>query len=489
MELIKSQGMNLTDSLGRTRIFSGVNVVDKSGFSPRSQRFDCIDEDGIKQLSERGFNLIRLGFTWGKIEYAPGLYDEKYLDSVAHIIDLCEKYGVYVFLDMHQDLYSPYINGDGAPKWATITDGRKVSPTRFVWAEDYFWGRACHRAFDNFWNNRTVNGKGLQDWFADCWVFIIKKLGSKKNVIGFDLLNEPFPGTPGGKVFRRIAAGAAKEFAFGKNVDRMQLIKDLLSPQREEKLLNTITPQVLRSATSHSDGIIEEFDTKVYTPFIGKLGSAVRKAGSDKLIFLENSYYSNLGIPYNASPLNFGGKRDEQQVFAPHAYDFMVDTPSYRYANNERVGSIFTEHRRSQQRLEMPVIVGEWGGFGSDDDEEWLEHIKYLLNLFDSFHWSNTYWQFNPGFFSSPLMKVFVRPYPQVVSGEIHSYSYDAESSEFNLEFTQDSQGESIICAPFPIKEFKVDGKEYPYKIKGAAAVIDTEPDVHEVRICFDRKD
>ena len=73
METIKASGMKLVDNKGRTRIFSGVNIVDKSDFNPHSQRFDCADEQDIKRLAELGFNLIRLGFTWGKIEYAPGL--------------------------------------------------------------------------------------------------------------------------------------------------------------------------------------------------------------------------------------------------------------------------------------------------------------------------------------------------------------------------------------------------------------------------------
>ena len=488
METIKASGMKLVDNKGRTRIFSGVNIVDKSDFNPHSQRFDCADEQDIKRLAELGFNLIRLGFTWGKIEYAPGLYNDSYIDSLSKIADWCEKYGVFIFLDMHQDLYSSHINGDGAPRWATLTDGRKVHPTRFVWAEDYLWGRACHRAFDNFWNNKKINGKGLQDWFADCWCHIINRLGSKPAVIGFDLLNEPFPGSDGGKCFRRIVSGAAKEFVLGKNVDRLQLIRDLFSPQREKKLFDAISPAVLRSATSKADSLIQKFDKEKYTPFIEKLGKAVRKTGTQKLIFLENSYYSNLGIPYSALPLSIDGKRDDQQVFAPHAYDLMVDTPSYRWANNSRVGSIFDEHRRSQERLRTPVIVGEWGGFGSDDDETWLEHIVYLLNVFDSYQWSNTYWQFIPGFFDSPLLKVFVRPYPQAVSGNVVSYSYDVDKALFTMEYIQDSAGESTICAPFTINELTLDSAEIPYKKENSAVSVISGKGRHTLNIRFERK-
>ena len=485
MNKIYAQGMRLVDELGRERIFNGVNAVDKSDYTPGRQTYPQLNEEAIKGFAERGFNLIRLGFTWAKLEPQPGKYNDEYLDRIEEVIDLCEKYGIYVFLDMHQDLYSPQTNGDGAPKWAALTDGFKSHPTRFVWAEDYFWGIACHRSFDNFWNNTHINGKGLQDWYADCWKHVVERLGDKAPVIGFDMLNEPFPGTPGGKCFRTLVGGAAKTILFDKQVNRVQLVKDAISKERVEKVLGHITYSVLHKSTGGCDKIIREFDKNRYTPFIRKISSAIREKNTDKILFLENSYWSNLGIPYSAPPIEVDGKRDPQQLFAPHAYDFMVDTPEYKYANNGRVGGIFGEHKRSQDRLDMPVIVGEWGGFGASDDESWLEHIKYLLGLFDTNKWSNTYWCYMPSFFASPLMKVFVRPYPMAVCGEIENYNYDYKTKTFRLSFTQEADGENIICAPFPIQSFKIDGRDRKYKADGAKVSVKTKAGTHKLEIQF----
>ncbi len=485
MKKIIAKDKKFVDESGREVIFSGVNVVDKSDYKDGEQSFPFLTEDVIKGFNECGFNLIRLGFNWAKIEPYAGRYNDEYLDRLAAIIDLCEKYEIYVFLDMHQDLFSSVTNGDGAPGWAVDTDGITSTPTKFVWAEDYFWGRACHRSFDNFWNNKKVNGMGLQDWYADCWVHIVKKLGSKSAVIGFDVFNEPFPGTDGGKVFRKIVFGATKTILFNKKVNRPKMLIDAISKDRVEKVLSHISYDVLHSATKDSNELIRKFDTEYYAPFMKKIAAAIRNSGSEKLMFLENSYYSNLGIPYSAPPIEFYGRVDSQQIFAPHAYDFMVDTPEYKYASNDRVGGIFAEHKKSQSRLNMPVIVGEWGGFGSDDDESWLKHIEFLLKLFDENKWSNTYWQYMDSFFTSPLMKVFVRPFPKAVCGEIDNYNYDYEKKIFTLSFTQNESGASEISTPFGVKNLTLDEEEIEYMQSGARTEIYTQPGRHILKIYF----
>lgn len=484
MNRIFAQDTRFVDDKGRERIFCGVNAVDKSDYAPGAQTFPLTPED-LRQFRAHGINLIRLGFTWAKLEPSPGRYNEEYLDSVSALLDLCAKNEIYVFLDMHQDLFSPVTNGDGAPKWATLTDGHKIHPTRFVWAEDYFWGKACHSAFDHFWANTSVGGVGLQDRFAACWAHIAERLGGKEAVIGFDLFNEPFPGTPGGACFRSIVGGAAKAVLFGKNVRRKQLVRDLFSADRKEKGYGHITYRVLREATRGADAVIAQFDRNVYTPFLRRVGKAIRKTGTDKLLFLENNYYSNLGIPCAAEPVAFGGERDGQQVFAPHAYDFMVDTPDYRYASNDRVGGIFAQHARTQKRLRIPVVVGEWGGFGSPDDDKWLDHISFLLALFDKNKWSHAYWQFGERFFDSPLMRVFVRPYPQAVCGTIERYAYDAQKRVFCLTFIQDADGESQICTPFPVRELTVDSEAFWYTCDGTVTRICTAAGKHSINIRF----
>ncbi len=484
MDKIRAYKQVLIDDKGRERIFHGVNFVDKSDYAAGEQTVPALDEQMIKKIAANGVNLIRLGFTWAKLEPQPNKYNDAYIDSLANVLDLLEKYNIYAFLDMHQDLYSPKTNGDGAPEWAVLLDGIEVKPTKLVWAEGYFWGKACHRAFDNFWANRKVNGKGLQDYYTACWVHIVERLGNKPAVIGFDVMNEPFPGTPGGKVFKKIVAGAVKTIGFDRNVKRLTLIKELFDKEDAiGKVLTHIEYPEIRKITSGGDAVIKEFDTKVYGPFVSKVAAEIRKQ-SDKLIFMENSYYSNMGIPFSAEPIKINGKKDENQIFAPHAYDLMVDTPSYKFAHNGRVAGIFGEHRRSQLRLDVPVIVGEWGSFG-DDTDDWLPHIEFLFREFEKNKWSQTYWAYIDGFFENRLMKVFRRPYPKAVSGVIDSYTYNLQDKKFSLSFTQDETacGETVIGMPFDVEAVTVDGEAYEYKLGNNELCITTAPGTHSVKI------
>lgn len=485
MNRIYAQGTSFYDEKGRERIFSGVNVVDKSDWSEGTQEYPWLNEDVIRGFRSRGFTLIRLGFTWAKAEPQPGCYNDEYFDRISDVLDICEKYGIYVFLDMHQDLYSPLTNGDGAPTWATLTDGYSSGPTKFVWAEGYFWDRACHRAFDNFWNNTPIDGLGIQDRFAMCWQYIVKRFAGRKCVIGYDILNEPFPGTDGGKCFRTIVSGAAKTVMFGKNVGRLSAVEEIFSKDRTEKLLNHVSYEVLRDSVKDCYKFIRDFDINKYAPFTARVAGKIREADTDKLIFLENSYYSNLGIPYSAPAISVDGQRDKNQAFAPHAYDIMVDTPSYKFASDDRVGGIFSEHLKSQQRLNMPVVVGEWGGFGGDDGE-WTRHIEFLLKLFDKNKWSNTYWQYKEDFFDSVLMNVFVRAYPVAVCGEILDYYYDTDKKIFTLEFVQEKpRSENVISAPFDVQSVVYDGKEKKYSVSDGRLTFISGKGRHTLEITF----
>ncbi len=484
MDKIKAYKKVLIDEKGRERIFHGVNFVDKSDYAPGEQTVPVLDEQMIQTIAENGVNLIRLGFTWAKLEPQPGKYNDEYIESLANILDLLGKYNIYAFLDMHQDLYAPKTNGDGAPEWATILDGIEVKPTKFVWAEGYFWGKACHRAFDNFWSNRKVNGRGLQEYYAACWTHIVEKLGNKPAVIGFDVMNEPFPGSPGGKVFKKIVLGAVRTILFNRNIKRLTLLKELCDKEDPiGKVLTHIEYPEFRKITSGADALIKEFDTKVYGPFVSKIATQIRKH-SDKIILMENCYYSNLGIPFSAPPIEVNGKRDGNQIFTPHAYDLMVDTPSYKFAHNGRVAGIFGEHKRSQERLNVPVIVGEWGSFG-DETDDWLPHIEYLFKVFEENHWSQTYWAYIDGFFENRLMKVFRRPYPKAVAGAIDCYTYDLKIKTFYLEFTQDenSCGETIIGMPFEVESVTLDGEDYTVIARNRELYINTKPGKHSLKI------
>lgn len=469
---ILTKGKKFVDAAGRQRIFNGLNLCDKGHLegSETRRRYDVdFDEELIKKLSEDGFNLIRLGMTWDAVEPEPGQYDEEYLDRVEKVADLCEKYGIYFYLDMHQDLYSggpKGTAGDGAPYWACITDGGKFKPAKLVWAEGYFWGKATHRSFDHFWADSPLLGKSVQTYYREMWSHVAERFKDHPALFGYDMLNEPFPGTDGGKVFRKLVGSIAKVVITDKRCGIIRMAKLLFSGNPVRVLEPFNDSGLFRKVTKAADSLIEKFDTGVYSKFLNNTAEAIRKVTDKGIIMMENSYYSNLGIPYSTPAVNYGGKREEKLCFAPHAYDLMVDTPAYKYASNSRVGSIFDEHKRSQERLDVPVIVGEWGG--QSEGTDWLYHIEYLLDKFDRNQWGHTYWAYYKGLLENPIMRCLKRAAPVAVCGEIKEYHLDRENDIFTLEYSQDKEYDepTEIYIPKEFKKLSCDG-EYTLEARG----------------------
>lgn len=444
MDRIFTKGERFVDNFGRQRIFNGINLCDK-GYPNESNtrkiyKLD-FDENLIAKLSSMGVNLVRLGLTWDGVEPEPGRYDEEYIEKVARVADLCEKYGVYFFLDMHQDLYGGAVDtpADGAPMWACLTDGHKFHQPKLVWAEGYFFGRAIHKCFDHFWANDICCGKPIQEYYCDMWKHLAERFKDNTALFGYDVMNEPFPGTPGGRVFRKLIGSVVLTGLFDQGVSRTQLVKDALKAETRHKVLDQFADPGLFHKTVCRGGakIIEKFDKECYSPFINRVASAIREVTNRGIIIMENCYYSNLGIPCSTPAVTVNGKRETQLCFAPHGYDLMVDTPDYKYASNSRTGSIFDEHLRTQKRLNVPVLVGEWGGSGGNEDKTWLSHINYLLDKFDGNQWGQTYWCYSEGIFDTVVVESLLRTAPVAVSGTIDSYVTDREDGKFTLKYTQ----------------------------------------------------
>ncbi|CCH57891.1 hypothetical protein TBLA_0A00910 [Henningerozyma blattae CBS 6284] len=85
----------------------------------------------INRLKSLGYNVIRYPFTWEALEHeGPGVYDYKYMDYAISLMKKINKIGgIYIFLDPHQDVWSRFTGGSGAPLWTLYAAG--FQPTRF----------------------------------------------------------------------------------------------------------------------------------------------------------------------------------------------------------------------------------------------------------------------------------------------------------------------------------------------------------------------
>ena len=103
------------------------------------------------------------------------------------------RHGVFSLLDFHQDLYNEKFQGEGWPDWAVQDDGLSNPATAFP--TNYLTNPALQRAFDHFWaNDPGPGGVGLRDRYAAAWRHVAGRFRDTAGVLGYDLMNEPWPG-------------------------------------------------------------------------------------------------------------------------------------------------------------------------------------------------------------------------------------------------------------------------------------------------------
>lgn len=185
-------GTWLTNSEGQAVILHGVNEVYKlAPYEPSASGFDEAD---AQFLEDNGFNVVRLGVIWAAVEPHPGEINTAYLDSIKATVQMLADHGIYTVIDMHQDLYSGTFYGEGAPEWASDGGGRPNPNSGFP--GNYYVNGAQAHAWDAFWGNAPApNGIGLLDNYAMTWQHVASYFSGNSAVIGYDIMNEPFPGS------------------------------------------------------------------------------------------------------------------------------------------------------------------------------------------------------------------------------------------------------------------------------------------------------
>jgi hypothetical protein len=203
-----------SDSLAETR---GVSFVG------RPFPLDEADEH-LRRLASWGMTFLRFLVTWEAIEHAgPGEYDEAYLDYVRAVLQKAAAHGIRVFIDPHQDVWSRWTGGDGAPAWTLEAVGMDVSKLdaagaaythqghadhypRMIWSSNYarFAAATMFTLFfagRDFAPERKIHGVNIQDYLQAHYFKAIQQLVGRvadlPNVVGYDPMNEPSSGLIG----------------------------------------------------------------------------------------------------------------------------------------------------------------------------------------------------------------------------------------------------------------------------------------------------
>lgn len=372
----------LVDQQGRTLLLRGPNLSNSNKRPDATGKFipDWIDGEVFADIAARGFNSVRFLLVWEAIEPEPGVYDEAYLDRVEEIVHMAEAHGIYLILDMHQDLFSRAYGGDGAPAWV-LPDWPIPYEPWSPWFINYI-RPVVLLAFDRLWRDRD----DVQLRFRECWAAVARRFRDEPAVVGYDLLNEPYPGTW------------------------------LLTPDR--------------------------FDREALGPFCASLIERIRAEDPESLIFFEPSALrTNVLAPFgfpSALPADLG----EGLVFAPHFYDPLVTLTHRWNGGSARLENAADDLVAEAERLGSALWVGEWNvwEYSVEGGEAYLET---QLRIFDERAASWSFWEYNlddggcpftPGSPNVWMAEALDRPYPRRTAGTIEALSFDTVTGELLLQ-------------------------------------------------------
>ncbi|MCU7724439.1 glycoside hydrolase family 5 protein [Actinoplanes sp. KI2] len=305
------------DVTGRQVILRGVNVnqlIDYYLRDPAVPATQALTDGDFEQMAAMGFNVIRLGLSWSRLEPQRGTFDQSYLRQIQAAVAGAKAHGIYTVLDMHEDAWgnalarpaercgggtTPTTGWDGAPAWATITDG--TAHCQFL-ARDL--APAVATAFENFYTDRD----GIQGELVRTWAFVAQAFANEPAVAGYDLLNEP-------------GIGAGPPISSGLLLGRY------------------------------------------YDAAITAIRAAERAVGGHThLAFFEPSVlWSGLGFDVAPAP---GFTDDRQVVFAPHPYSESISMDQgtgLTIASIERNQAVSA---RAARAYGAALWFGEWGWFG-----------------------------------------------------------------------------------------------------------------------------
>jgi endoglycosylceramidase len=401
-------GTQFIDPAGKPLILHGVNVVNKNKNEGYIGNLGQSDFEAIRRW---GMNCVRLGILWDGLEPEPGRIDEAYLERVVGLVTAAKAEGLYVLLDMHQDLYGVKFS-DGAPVWATLDEGKPHTPGA-VWSDAYYSSEAVQTALDHFWaNSPGPDDAGLQDHYARVWQRVAKRFASEPAVVGYDLMNEPFPGKDGRRAREAGIAALVKLLAKreGARARAPEKLGEMFAaPEARKQVTAWLGDLTLFTAMVDAAGpVMQDFERTRLMPMYTRVTRAIREVDTRHILFLESAMSSNVGIPSVIEPLtDEQGNRDPRQAYAPHAYDLVTDTDSIDLHSNQRVDLILRRHAEAAERLRMPVLIGEWGAYYLNADA--VEPARYMTRQFDRLRFSDTYWSYEPQLGQSPLLAALRR--------------------------------------------------------------------------------
>ena len=240
-------------------------------------------ESHFERLKRAGLTFLRLIVTWEALEHAgPGQYDEAFLAYLRKILLIAEEKGISVFIDPHQDVWSRWTGGDGAPAWTLERLGidldkldttsaaltrqrygefhRKRYPL-MIWPSNYN-RYAAATMFSLFFGGKTyapgviVDGENVQDWLQGRYIAAFRhcyrRLKNCAAVVGWGIMNEPHNGFIG---YRDLAKTEKSIIPVGARPSPWDAIRAASGSTIEVPIYNSIGIRGSRTARFNHGGL------------------------------------------------------------------------------------------------------------------------------------------------------------------------------------------------------------------------------------------
>ena len=374
-------------------ILHGIGVMDYTPPNlPAAMGF--ADKDAAF-LAAHGFNLARVGLNWSGIEPQPGIFDQAYLASILGTVRTLAAHGIYSLLDWHQDDWGLAAAGiDGAPAWATLTDG--FPNPALGYGVGMLADPAQQRAFDNFWANAPgPGGIGIADRFATMLAAYGRAFRSESSVLGYDIFNEPNAGT---------------QWPTCANPEGCPFFDSQLTSWYRR----VIPP--LRGA---DPGHLIWYEPNVFFDFAANTNLQDPAAGDPRTGFDFHTYCLGAGAAGAAPslPENGPGCAIEERMNLDNAVAY-------------------------QQRSATALINSEWGA--TNDPTV----VARQTDQFDQYMLGDVFWDYRnlvPNVRGQPgagnvdpaLLAILDRPYPRSIAGTPSRWSWDASTRTFVLSYSR----------------------------------------------------
>jgi endoglycosylceramidase len=393
---LSNAGRWITDKSGRVVILHGLNMVYKRPpYRPDAVGFGA---DDAAFLRRNGFDTVRLGAIEAGVEPQPGQYRAGYIRRLRSTERMLARHRIFSLVDFHQDLYNEKFGGEGWPSWAVLDDGLPADPMGFPIT--YLTSPGLNRAFDNFWaNDAGPGGVAIQDRYAAAWARVARSFRNDPGVLGYDLLNEPWPGS-----------------AF---------------------------------ASCTNSGGCPSFDTGSLAPFYHRVIHRVRGVDRRHLVFYEPQVLFNFDSNTNLPKLGF-----RRLGFSFHDYCFPGLVSGAPTTCPEADSAVFDNADAHSRGTGDALLLSE---YGATDD---LATLTRIADLADRHMVSWQEWHYcgcsdpttsGPGDLQALVkdpakpprganvfhekLKALARPYPQAIAGTPIRFSFKPESRRFKLVY------------------------------------------------------